>query len=216
MITNEFSLKEAFKSSWQIYSSNFFLFFIPLLIWGGLFFLRFKLAQSSVFLPLLIVFTLLLVTFGIIKGLIKSYNEDKIKLSDFLLEGKVYFRLVIVALALTLFNKVSSFIFLFNRFSLEVGLTLVILLMLVFVFLFIRISFMICFIIDKKLNLKEALQASLKLTKNSSFDLYILLGVMSMVGLSGVFPGMFIGMIFISIPLNLGAFVFVYKNLLED
>ena len=216
MITNEFSLKESFEFSWQIYSNNFFLFLLPLSIWGGLFFLRFKLAQSSLLLPLLIVFTLLLVTFGIIKGMIKLYNEDKIKLSDFLLEGKVYFRLVVVSLVLTLFNKVSSFIFLFNQFSLEVGLTLVILLMLLFVFIFIRISFMICFIIDKKLNLKEAVEASLKLTKNSSFDLYILLGVMSMVGLSGIFPGMFIAMIFISIPLNLGAFVYVYKNLLED
>ena len=216
MITNEFSLKEAFKFSWKIYSNNFFLFFFPLLIWGGLLFLRFKLAQNSSLLPLLIVFTLMLVTFGIVKGTLKLYNEEEVKMSDFLLEGKIYFRLVVIALFLTLFNQFSSFIFLFNQFSLEISLTLAILLMLIWVFLFIRLSFMICFVIDQELDLKESFQASLDLTKNYSFDLYVLLGVMSIIGLSGIFPGMFIGMIFISIPLNIGAFVFVYNKLLEE
>ena len=216
MITNEFSLKEAFKSSWKIYSNNFLLFFFPLFIWGGLLFLRFKLAQNSSLLPLLIVFTLMLVTFGIVKGTLKLYNEEEVKMSDFLLEGETYFRLVVIALFLTLFNKFSSFIFLFNQFSVEISLTLAILLMLIWVFLFIRLSFMICFVIDQELDLKESFQASLDLTKNYSFDLYVLLGVMSIIGLSGIFPGMFIGMIFISIPLNIGAFVFVYNKLLEE
>ncbi|MGM0369173.1 MAG: hypothetical protein ACQEP9_01985 [Bacillota bacterium] len=216
MITNKFSIKEAFQESWDLYSDNFSLFLLPLIIWGGLLILRFKLTQTSLLFSLGIMFTLIVVTFGIVKVFLRLYNERDIKLADFLLEGQTYFRLVIISLIIALFNKFSSIIFLSERFSIELGLTLAILVMIIWVFLFIRLSFMVCFVIEQQQDIKTAFHSSLQLTENSSFDLYILLGIMSIVGLSGIFPGVFIGMIFLSIPLNIGAFVFVYKKLLEE
>ena len=216
MLTNKFSIKEAFQESWELYSSNFQLFLLPLIIWGGLLVLRFKLTQTSPLFSLGIMFTLILVTFGIIKVFLRLYSGTDVKLADFLLEGQTYFRLVIIGLIIALFNKVSSIIFLSEQFSIELSLTLAILVMIIWVFLFIRLSFMVCFVIEQEQDIKTAFYSSLQLTKSSSFDLYILLGIISIVGLSGIFPGLFIGMIFFSIPLSLGSFVFVYKKLLEE
>jgi hypothetical protein len=198
----KFSKKEAIKFGWEIAKKKI-KFFVPLLILvfgvSSLFDYLSDLAKKESFLisflltiigvALSIIFSL-----GLIKISLKICDGEEPKISDLFSQYRLFFRFLFASI---IRNLVTLFGF--------------ILLIIPGIIFSIRFNFFDYLIVDKNSRIIESLRKSWEITRGSTWNLfllYILLGLINLLGFFALIVGLFW-----SIPTTMIAEAFVYRKL---
>jgi uncharacterized membrane protein len=198
----KFSKKEAIKFGWEIAKKKI-KFFVPLLILvfgvSSLFDYLSDLAKKESFLisflltiigvALSIIFSL-----GLIKISLKICDGEEPKISDLFSQYPLFFRYLFASI---LKNLITLFGF--------------ILLIIPGIILSIRFGFFDYLIVDRNSRIVESLRKSWEITKGNAWNLfllYILLGLINLLGFFALIVGLFW-----SIPTTMIAEAFVYRKL---
>ncbi|AGB40838.1 hypothetical protein Halha_0872 [Halobacteroides halobius DSM 5150] len=210
MSSNQLSIRDSFKFAWRILKNNFSVLVGPLVLWGVVFLLGLFIPRGTSILSFIAGYIRLLVTLGIANLLLQLYDGLKVSWEDMIFNQQVYVILFLLSAVIYLTSALLTTIAgLFNSMIASF------LLMGLGVFLFIRFFLAGYLIIDKDLALITALQLSYVLTEGVVLKLLILWLLTVALNILGIFPGLLLGLIFVSTPLSLGATVFIYRNLLE-
>jgi uncharacterized membrane protein len=201
----KFSKKEAIKFGWEIAKKKI-KFFVPLLIlvFGSSFLFDYlsDLAKKESFL---ISFLLTIVGFalsiifslGLIKISLEICDGKEPKISDLFSQYRLFFRFLFASI-------LKSLITLFGF----------ILLIIPGIILSIRLGFFDYLIVDKNSRIVESLKKSWEITKGNTWNLfllYILLGLINLLGFFALIVGLFW-----SIPTTMIAEAFVYRKLSSE
>jgi uncharacterized membrane protein len=201
----KFSKKEAIKFGWEIAKKKI-KFFIPLLIlvFGSSFLFDYlsDLAKKESFL---ISFLLTIVGFalsiifslGLVKISLEICDGKEPKISDLFSQYRLFFRFLFASI-------LKSLICLFGF----------ILLIIPGIILSIRLSFFDYLIVDKNSRIVESLKKSWEITKGSTWNLFLLYLLLGLINLLGVFA-LIVGL-FWSIPTTMIAEAFVYRKLSSE
>jgi hypothetical protein len=201
----KFSKKEAIKFGWEITKKKI-KFFVPLLIlvYGIPFLLGFLsgLLRKESFLPSFFLeicgrIILLIFSLGLIKISLKFYDNEEPKISDLISQYKLFFRYFFASVFYSLIT-LSGFI----------------LLIIPGIIFSIRLGPFDYLIVDKNSRIVESLKKSWEITKGNTWNLfllYILLGLINLLGFFALIVGLFW-----SIPTTMIAEAFVYRKLSSE
>ncbi|GAB6100625.1 hypothetical protein JCM16358_25040 [Halanaerocella petrolearia] len=211
MADDGFDIMEAFKVSWENIRDNFGKLVGPLLIWGVIFSLSAVTPKVNSLLGIVTEYVKLVVTLGVVNIILRLYDDLEVEWQDLIFKRKICGTLFLLTLVFYLASALMSA--LAGAFNSQV---ISFILFLVGFFLFIRFFFAGYFIIDKDVDLISSLQLSYHLTEGHTIRLVCLWLSTMIINLLGVFPGFFLGLVFLSLPLGLGAVAFVYRKLVVN
>jgi uncharacterized membrane protein len=201
----KFSKKEAIKFGWEIAKKKI-KFFIPLLILVfGSSFLFDHLSDLAKKESFLISFLLTIVGFalsiifslGLIKISLEICDGKEPKIPDLFSQYRLFFRYFFASI---LKNLITLFGF--------------ILLIIPGIILSIRLGFFDYLIVDKNSKIIESLKKSWEITKGSTWNLFLLYLLLGLINLLGIFA-LIVGL-FWSIPTTMIAEAFVYRKLSSE
>jgi uncharacterized membrane protein len=198
----KFSKKEAIKFGWEIAKKKIKFFIPPLILVFGSSFLFDYLSDLAKKESFLISFLLTIVGFvlsiifslGLIKISLEICDGKEPKISDLFSQYRLFFRYFFASI---LKNLITFFGFIF--------------LIIPGIILSIRLGFFDYLIVDKNSKIIESLKKSWEITKGSTLNLFLLYLLLGLINLLGFFA-LIIGL-FWSIPTTMIAEAFVYRKL---
>jgi len=201
----KFSKKEAVKFGWEIAKKKIKFFIPPLILVFGSSFLFDYLSDLAKKESFLISFLLTIVGFalsiifslGLIKISLEICDGKEPKISDLFSQYRLFFRFLFASI-------LKSLICLFGF----------ILLIIPGIILSIRLSFFDYLIVDKNSRIVESLKKSWEITKDNTWNLFLLYLLLGLINLLGFFA-LIIGL-FWSIPTTMIAEAFVYRKLSSE